>query len=782
VKNYTLIVKLFIALSLFIIIPVIIVATSTNYTIKDYSETEISKSGIGKLKVANQITDLFDAFVKKDALRISLDSNLTNFYDRTKFDANSKNKEDLFVMYKIQNMLSDIVNTNDQYHSVYLYLDNSNYVITNEKVCLKENFDDTEWVKSYMYNKYLKEPIAWLNPRLTSQMPSSNSAGGLDESKSSNSSNYVISCIYPLTPYTTELSGAIVVNIYENKLSYLINSDNIDGGVSIGIINSKGDVVTDADKTLIGTNISYKEYITHVLTLIRNNDEGSLNTTIKGKKYLITYLKATTLSDWIFVGTFPLDNLTNSVNSIRMPIIYICIALLIIGISLSYLISRRLYNPVKKLVNDIKNRKGIDIIGNENEVTLLSKAFDSLIKQEDHLFNTIEKNTRHLRENYLLGLLKGRSSESDEHDGIFHNQYFICTIISIDRFNEFVSNFPSDHQYYLKTVILSISEDLISESFPCSGLVMEKDKIVLIINPDTADYSNTICVLKQCFDLIQKEVSKLIDSSVTFSIGNICNNLTDIKSSYHDAQNQLKLRFMKGHGIIINNEDTYTGNSKYYYPFTFEKQILNYVDAGSKDALINSLSDFFNDIKENQKLTYDNVILIINQLLGSTIKYLLDLNISVSDVFGNDFNIYSQLTEIETLDDVSLWLAKIYLRIIEFCEKPKAENKVHITNIMNYIHKNYKKDIDINMLADHVGLSYSHVRKIFNDETGENIVNYINNLRIEEAQRLLRQTEMNMNEIALSLGYNNNQSFNRFFKKYVGITPGEYRNIKAKAM
>ena len=70
------------------------------------------------------------------------------------------------------------------------------------------------------------------------------------------------------------------------------------------------------------------------------------------------------------------------------------------------------------------------------------------------------------------------------------------------------------------------------------------------------------------------------------------------------------------------------------------------------------------------------------------------------------------------------------------------------------------------------------MRKVFNDETGENIVNYINNMRIEEAQRLLRQTSTNINDIALSLGYNNKQSFNRFFKKYVGINPGEYRSIK----
>ena len=155
------------------------------------------------------------------------------------------------------------------------------------------------------------------------------------------------------------------------------------------------------------------------------------------------------------------------------------------------------------------------------------------------------------------------------------------------------------------------------------------------------------------------------------------------------------------------------------------------------------------------------------------------MNISVSKIFGNDFNIYSKLADIETLDETGLFLANIFLQIIEYCEKVKVDDTSHIAKIMDYIHKNFKQDIAINTLADYVGLSYSHVRKIFNDATGENIVNYINNMRIEEAQRLLRQTNMSINDIALSLGYNNKQSFNRFFKKYVSINPGEYRNIKS---
>lgn len=742
-----------------------------------YSEAEISKSGIGKLKVAKSTTDLLTTTISNDTLRLSLDTGLNNLYGVDDLKAASKNGDALLLLYQFQSTLSDIVKTNNLYQSVYIYLDNSNYVLTSDGVIQKDSFEDTGWIKYYTENKELKKPISWLNTRLNGIENENMPLDSLN--KNNNRANYVLSYVYPLTPYTTKLRGAVVINVFENALCKQINSNNSDSEGYISIINTNGDVISHVDKTLAGANIKDMNYIKQILS--SKPSEGYLITNINKKRYLVTYFK-TDLNNWIYVGVFSLDTLTKKINSFKLLIIYISIILLVTGILTSFIVSRKLYNPVKKLVQEIKSRKGIDIIGNESEESLLSKAFDTIIKQEDQLFNTLEKNKRNLRENYLLGLLKGKTINTDDQNDVgveFPFQHFLCAIIAIDRFKDFTTNFSSEQQYYLKTVILNICEEVFGSSLQCSGLVMERDKIVLIINTGNSNFSYIFSIIKESFAIVQKEVSKVIDSTITVCIGNLYNDLPHIKTSYFEAQNSLKLRFIQGHGSIICDQDSHIEESKYYYPFTMEKHILYTMDAGSKEAILSSVSDFINELKENKELTYDNVILILNQLLGSTIKYLLDLNISVSMVFGNDFNIYTRLTENETLDETGLWLAKIYLRIIEYCEKPKCDGKKHIANILEYIRKNYTRDIDVNTLADHVGLSYSHVRKIFIDETGENIVNYINNLRIEEAQRLLRQTNMNVNNIALSLGYNNNQSFNRFFKKYVGVTPGEYRYIKS---
>ncbi len=764
-KNRSLIVKQFIVFSLFIIIPVIFITSISNYAIMKYSEAEISKSGIGELKVAENITDLISQTISNDIINLSLNEQLNKLYGINDINSILNKSDDNLMLIRLLGTLSHIVETNSLYSSIYIYLDNFNYIITSNGIYHKDDFQDRSWIEQYLKYKDLKEPISWISPR------------AIDSNGIRNT--YIMSYIFPLTPYTTKLRGSIAINIYESALCEHINSNNSNSSDNISIINMNGDVISHVDKSLISSNISSKPYISAILKADKN--EGYFIQDVNGKNCLVTYYKSSK-NGWIYVGVFSLDTLYNKVNALRANFIYISIALLILGILLSYIISRKIYNPIKKLAQQIKSVKGIDF-GNENEFTILSRTFDAMIKEEDKLFRTIEKSKKNLRENYILSLLRGiplSDSGYDEHLELFPYKNFMCCIITIDRYKDFVENFSYENQYYLKTAILNLTQEILGVPFACEGIVMDGNKIVIIVNSDDKDITQEYTLLSGYFQTIQKEAAKVIETTITVCIGNICDNIHKVRTSYHEAQTLINHKFILGYEkVLFYGRDFTDSNSKYYYPFTIEKQILNNVDVGSKEAVLASVNDFINEIKNNRELTYDNTMLILNQLLGSIIKYLLNLNISVSKIFGNDFNIYSKLADIETLDETGLFLANIFLQIIEYCEKVKVDDTSHIAKIMDYIHKNFKQDIAINTLADYVGLSYSHVRKIFNDATGENIVNYINNMRIEEAQRLLRQTNMSINDIALSLGYNNKQSFNRFFKKYVSINPGEYRNIKS---
>jgi YesN/AraC family two-component response regulator len=118
---------------------------------------------------------------------------------------------------------------------------------------------------------------------------------------------------------------------------------------------------------------------------------------------------------------------------------------------------------------------------------------------------------------------------------------------------------------------------------------------------------------------------------------------------------------------------------------------------------------------------------------------------------------------------------EVFEKIITFQLRNNIQKSDHVTKILNYIKINYDKKFDLNVLSDTVGLSYSHVRRVFSEEMGESILKYVYKVKIEAAKKLLTEPHVSIKEIAEQLGFYNKQSFYRFFKKFEGITPNEYR-------
>src|SRR5690606_12033223 len=94
---------------------------------------------------------------------------------------------------------------------------------------------------------------------------------------------------------------------------------------------------------------------------------------------------------------------------------------------------------------------------------------------------------------------------------------------------------------------------------------------------------------------------------------------------------------------------------------------------------------------------------------------------------------------------------------------------------------NYTSDISLNDLSDKFQLSTSYISTIFKAYTGTNFKEFLNRYRIQKAKEILSSNDIMVNQVALMVGYNNVNTFIRLFKKYVGLSPGQYeKNINEK--
>ena len=99
-----------------------------------------------------------------------------------------------------------------------------------------------------------------------------------------------------------------------------------------------------------------------------------------------------------------------------------------------------------------------------------------------------------------------------------------------------------------------------------------------------------------------------------------------------------------------------------------------------------------------------------------------------------------------------------------------------IKSVLEYIEQQYQNEITLSALAEVAGMNPKYFCRIFKEATGMSIGVYLQKLRLDEACRLLRNTDKTVSEIAELSGYGYVKAFYTVFKRVMKITPGEYRN------
>lgn len=187
----------------------------------------------------------------------------------------------------------------------------------------------------------------------------------------------------------------------------------------------------------------------------------------------------------------------------------------------------------------------------------------------------------------------------------------------------------------------------------------------------------------------------------------------------------------------------------------------------------------------------------LNGSVASLLDFLAQKNYSVMELSLKDQtyieNIFKEMNE-EILKKVIGFevclqgllmklLVFIVRRLDEHNEKdyfsncPKHEK---ITDIVKYVDSHYNEQLSIGEIAEHFYISQYYLCRTFKETTGYTLVQYINSVRVKEAQRLLCQPELKMIQIAEKAGFGSIAQFNRVFREIAGCSPLSYRKSSCK--
>nr|WP_202171366.1 AraC family transcriptional regulator [Bacillus sp. USDA818B3_A] len=129
---------------------------------------------------------------------------------------------------------------------------------------------------------------------------------------------------------------------------------------------------------------------------------------------------------------------------------------------------------------------------------------------------------------------------------------------------------------------------------------------------------------------------------------------------------------------------------------------------------------------------------------------------------------------------VQLLLSELLIRIGRLAveakvNEPQQQTNLYVKKVMAFLHEKYDCEIQMKDIAADVNLHPGYLHRIFKNQTGLTVMEYLTSVRMEKAKMLLAETEIPLIEISDYIGINSRQYFSSLFKKYTQQTPVEYR-------
>jgi AraC-like DNA-binding protein len=119
-----------------------------------------------------------------------------------------------------------------------------------------------------------------------------------------------------------------------------------------------------------------------------------------------------------------------------------------------------------------------------------------------------------------------------------------------------------------------------------------------------------------------------------------------------------------------------------------------------------------------------------------------------------------------------------YLASADYVKSKFETANSRVKNIHEFLMKNYQNDIDLKEVAEIAHMAPASVCRFFKTSTGMTIFEYLNKIKIEYSCQLLLNTDLNILDISYDCGFNNLSHFNKQFKKFIAVTPTQFRHLR----
>lgn len=645
--------------------------------------------------------------------------------------------------------LRELRNSNRYTFSVYLYLLGEKRVITsNDGTWNIDSFYEANWMSSLTSDRN----SVWIQPRTNTD--------------NTGMTSQILSYVVRLQGQNNDPEEYLIVNIDVKELAKSIENAQPIPGEQTMITSQDGVILVSSMDSWIGK--SFQEYIDSLSPAQKNDYQ-----TIVQSGY----------NNWYFINRIPAEYVKAPVVRSAVQTTLITSLWILLGILFARILTRGIAKPYHTIVSRLKE------FGNTknavNEADFLRDAIGEIIEQNQFMTDQISLNETTERSNLVRSLLLQNQSVSDSvnvalqqaNNYLRYPQYYLV-LAGLDHAARMNREMPSQNQNLWRFCVLNILEERMLELGDLLHTQIDRDHYAFILSSQ----AEAVLVIEKAQQSYE-DIQKYLPLTVTLAVSQPFSQLIDMTTAYDECMELLQHRLELGSRVITetvvrrgNMDDIahLTGLLK-------RDQLDNYLRQGNLSEIGLLVDRLERTFKTHPNPVPDTIYMMMSTILNDAISLIIENGWALENIFPKNQNLYQELMEQETLEDMGLWMKQILQQMApSFIEKKESRNESIIESIMTYLNDHYHEDIRLNTLADSVYLSPSYLSRLFKQETGTNFIETLTMIRIKQSKKMLADSSLKISDIAdrCSLGSSNN--YIRLFRKYEGMTPGQYRNGLAR--
>jgi two-component system, response regulator YesN len=419
------------------------------------------------------------------------------------------------------------------------------------------------------------------------------------------------------------------------------------------------------------------------------------------------------------------------------------------------------------------------------EILGVVKSLTEEIQEEKELHQRIglfeeeiSKNADILVRQFLHDILYGQAGNMEEcvqraallSMPLAEGASYVCAAFEADGGNAAEEDNPYRAARMLTLGIYSIAQEVFHR-FPSYWVYSDDDNRVYVIAA-SRQAQELESSLIYCIERLQKAASQNLGVTVSAAIGNSYGSMLEVCQSRREALRALEYKMAAGRESIIHIRDVQSIDSqRFVYPTEEERRIVDAIAREDGTELADAVNAFFKTLSAERQLDMRIKAAVVKLYSVLSMK-MNDLNVPVL----ND-DVLAMLSRHDTLESARHWFLAISAEALGKLSKYREEGvRSVIHSAEKFIQTSFKDmDLSLSMVAEHMGLTSSYFSRLFKQETGSSYIDYVINLRIEHAKRLLRTTTHRIFDIGEMVGYPNSQYFCTLFRKACGVSPAEYR-------